>query len=84
MSDQAQVKHTKTFKKYTDQHNPELVEAVRGYAAARSDVVSLYEDDSIVKVTGLAGDVDEMVDSLRSRFGTPLPGEDPPAKSKKS
>lgn len=74
------VKHTKSFKKYSAECRPEVVEACRAWALERSDRFSIHEDASIVKVTASQADVDEMVESLRARFGTPLPGEDPPAK----
>ncbi len=80
MADAPFVKHTKSFKKYSDQCRPEVVEACRAWALERPDRFEIHEDASIVKVTGSQEDVDEMVASLRERFGTPLPGEDPPKK----
>ncbi len=78
MSDQdnaSKVKHTKTFKKYRDEFRPEVVEATREWAKQHADKISIYEDASIVKVTGIPADIDAMIASLRERFGEELPGE---------
>ncbi|MFT7618129.1 MAG: hypothetical protein ACI97A_001769 [Planctomycetota bacterium] len=79
MSDAPIVKHTKSFKKYSDESRTEVVDACRKWGQDRPEKFELYEDASIVKLTGIQSDVDEMVEDLRGRFGTPLPGEDPPA-----
>ncbi len=78
----AAVKHTKTFKKYGDEYRPDVVEATRTWVKDHPSQFEVYEDASIIKVTGTPDDVDAMVKSLRERFGTPLPGEDPPKESK--
>ena len=78
MSDAAFVKHTKSFKKYSAECKPEVIEACRQWAQERPDVFQIIEDASIIKVTAGKAHVDEMVENLRGRFGTPLPGEDPP------
>jgi len=78
----ANVKHTKTFKKYTDESKAEVINAVRAWIGEREDKFSFYEDASIIKITGVQTDIDEMVVDLRGRFGTPLPGEDPPKEKK--
>ena len=70
------VKHTKTFKRYGEQFKAEVVDATRSWAEARPEAFSIYQDASIIKVTADQELIDEMVESLRSRFGTPLPGED--------
>ena len=67
------VKHTKSFKKYTDEYRPELVDAVRTYASGRPGF-SVHEDKSILKVTATKGEIDAMCVDLRGRFG-PLPGD---------
>ena len=78
MSDAPVVKHTKSFKKYSDECKPEVIEACRKWAQDRPDKFQIFEDASIIKVTGIQADIDEMVEDLRGRFGSPLPGEDPP------
>lgn len=70
------VKHTKTFKRYGEQFKSDVVDATRAWAEARPETFALFEDASIIKVTATQEEIDEMVESLRSRFGTPLPGED--------
>lgn len=72
------VKHSKSFKKYGDEFRPEVVAAAREWALAHAERVSVHEDASLIKITGLKEDIDTMVSELRSRFGSPLPGEDPP------
>lgn len=69
------VKYTKTFKRYGPQFKAEVVDATRSWAQARPDEFALFEDASIIKVTADRTLIDEMIESLRSRFGTPLPGE---------
>ncbi len=78
MSDAPVVKHTKSFKKYSDECRKEVVDACRQWATERSDKFQIFEDASIIKVTGVQADVDAMVEDMRGRFGTPLPGEDAP------
>ncbi|MCB9832704.1 MAG: hypothetical protein H6807_09535 [Planctomycetes bacterium] len=79
MADAPFVKHTKSFKKYSAECRPEVVEACRVWTSERGDRFQVHEDASLIKVTGSQADIDEMVASLRERFGSPLPGEDPPA-----
>ena len=79
----ANVKHTKTFKKYSDESRSEVIEAARAWTASHEGKFQFYEDASIIKITGVQSDIDEMVNDLRGRFGTPLPGEDPPDDKKK-
>lgn len=70
------VKHTKTFKRYGPQFRADVVDATRSWAESRPTEFAVYEDASIIKVTADEALIDEMVESLRTRFGTPLPGED--------
>lgn len=79
MSDAAFVKHTRSFKKYTAEYREDLVEAAR--TAAALETLEMYEDASIVKITGSKEDIDKMCADLREKFG-PLPG-DPKPKAKK-
>ena len=80
----AQVRHTKSFKKYSEEFRPEVVNAARSWANERPEKLAFYEDNSIVKITGSKDDIDEMVASLRGRFGSPLPGETVAKDEKKS
>ena len=75
------VQHTRTFKKYTEEFQVDMVEAVRAYCQGREDL-PLYEDDSIVKITGTAAAIEEMCTNLRARFGA-LPGDPEPKEDKK-
>ncbi|MCA9320593.1 MAG: hypothetical protein KDB53_07655 [Planctomycetes bacterium] len=77
------VRHTKSFKKYSDEARLEVVDATRSWAEARPDRFQVYEDASLIKVTATQDEVEELVTYLRGRFGTPLPGEDPPKDAKK-
>ena len=74
-SPMAQVKHNRTFKKYTDECRPDLVEAAREYAASHS--LAVYEDASIVKITASQDEILTMCDGLRESYG-PLPGDEEP------
>lgn len=78
----ATVRHTKSFKKYSAECRTEVVAAARSWAEARPDKLAVHEDASLIKITGIAADVDEMVTYLRGRFGSPLPGEDAPKDGK--
>ena len=62
------IKHTKTFKKYTEECRSEVVDAVRAYIQGRADF-AMHEDASIVKVTARKQDIDEMVTILEARYG---------------
>ena len=80
MPDENLVKHTKSFKKYTSEHRPELVDAARHYAMGRSDF-SIHEDRSVLKLTSTRPNIESMLTVLRARFGA-LPGDEEPKDAK--
>jgi hypothetical protein len=69
-----QLRHTKTFKLYTDEFDARVVEHVRAFAKARP-AVTFHEDKSIVKVTSTSADIRALLDDLKTRFNY-IPPED--------
>ena len=71
MSEEAQpapsMRHTKTFKKYTDEYDQEVVDHVREWGSSREGIV-FHEDNSIVKVTGVAEKIDSLLGELKKRY----------------
>jgi len=80
MSDSSLVKHNRTFKKYTGEYRAEVLDALKAYCEARESL-AVYEDASIVKVTGTFGEIEEMCAELRTSFGA-LPGDPEPKEEK--
>mgnify|MGYP001270560847 CR=1 FL=1 len=68
------IRYTKTFKKYTGEFEPRVVDYVREWAQA-GDVLAFHEDNSIVKVTGSKERVDGLLATLKERFNY-IPPED--------
>lgn len=68
------LRHTKTFKKYTSEYEPAVVEAVRQWAKISGAVV-MHEDKSIVKVTASQERIAALLSELKARFNY-IPPED--------
>ena len=68
------LRYTKTFKKYTEEFEPAVVEFVRQWA--KSNVIAAFhEDASIVKVTGSDAQVRGLLGTLKEKFGYVPPEE---------
>lgn len=61
------IRFTQTFKKYTEEYEPKVVEFVREWARAQGHIV-WHEDHSIIKVTGSRHQIDELLGVLKERF----------------
>ena len=68
------IRCTKTFKKYKDEFEPQVVDFVREWAGT-ADLIAVHEDNSIIKVTGSKEQIDGLLDVLKSRFDY-IPPED--------
>jgi len=62
------LRYTQSFKKYTSEYDPKLVEHVRTWAQGQS-LIAFHEDNSLVKVTGTKAQVDELLEQLKELFG---------------
>ena len=66
-SDAPQMRYTKTFKKYTDEFEEQVVSYVREWGQTHDEIV-FYEDNSIVKVTATEDMVEKLLGVLKERF----------------
>lgn len=82
MANETYVQHSKSFKKYTSEYRPEVVDAVRHYAVGNAEF-KVHEDRSLLKVTSTKENIAAMLTVLRARFGA-LPGDDDGKEEKKA
>lgn len=68
------LRYTKSFKKYTDEFQPEVVEHVRQWARVQ-DLAAIHEDASLVKVTGSKQQIESLLAELKEKFDY-VPPED--------
>lgn len=61
------IRISQTFKKYTGEYEPKVVDFVREWARAQGQLV-WHEDHSIIKVTGSRHQIDELLGVLKERF----------------
>jgi hypothetical protein len=61
------MKYTKSFKKYTDEYRPEVVDFVREWAREVGPE-AVHEDNSLIKVTGTEEQIDALLTMLMERF----------------
>ena len=61
------IRFSKTFKKYTDEFEPRVVDYVREWAGTQ-ELLAFHEDNSIVKVTSDAEMIEKLLGVLKERF----------------
>ncbi len=74
VSPQVALRYTKTFKKYTEEYAPAVVEFVRTWAKT-TPLSAFHEDASIVKVTGTKPEIDGLLATLKEKFAYIPPEE---------
>lgn len=62
------LKFTKSFKKYTEEFTPAVVDYVRSWARTEN-LLGFHEDKSLVKVTGTKLQIETLLGTLKERFG---------------
>jgi hypothetical protein len=67
-TEQPKVKSSQSLKKYRAEHRPEVLAFVREWARGRP-LDALYEDASVLKVTGTKEQVAELRALLKEKFG---------------
>lgn len=68
------MKFTKSFKKYTDEYQPEVVDFVREWAR-EAGPEAVHEDNSLIKVTGSEEQISALLAMLKERFSYVPPEE---------
>ena len=66
-TDAPKMRTCKTFKKYTDEYEEQVVAYVREWGQTHDDIV-FHEDNSIVKVTATADMIGKLLGVLKERF----------------
>jgi hypothetical protein len=61
------LRYTKSFKKYTEEYEPRVVDYVREWAPT-ADLFAWHEDNSLIKVTGTKAQIDGLLEVLKDRF----------------
>jgi hypothetical protein len=62
------VKHSQSLKKYKAESRPEVLAFVREWARGKS-LDAVYEDASVLKVTGTQEQITELRATLKEKFG---------------
>ena len=62
-----ELKYTQSFKKYTDEYRPEVVDFVREWARTH-ELLAVHEDNSLIKVTGTKARIADLLAELKERF----------------